>query len=346
MMAPFFSFLFRGITRIIICCATVYLIVSLENCTPSSKNQEPQESDPELFVLWKHLDKDPHFLDSLTDKQINDLLPNLKKIELIGIKASAGIGQAEHDDLYRQKNFMINAGTTTVPAIDIQINLYDLIKYFDNTPAMDYHGGLRFYPALYNDGSTNKIATIVARSNKEDLPTIEDKYYLLKDSYPQGSFPGIVPPIYLLPGQAVPMIQAYFAYVHMYDATKNQVPNDTFRISRYYSWAELIHLTADNLIDINDDIKTKATNLKIEVGYVNQRIATDFYALYYLALGGLDLIDLKGYTTMISIVGQVDPISVGNPHDYYHRFMEIGKPCPPRCGKIRFNALGQITYNP
>lgn len=108
-------------------------------------------------------------------------------------------------------------------------------------------------------------------------------------------------------------------------------PSPTFRLSRFYSWNEVMSYFNDNLQGGNFD----EYFIQLEWGFVPEEMAPEFNERY--PVGGSEY--HQGFTVIMHVKDKDgNPlIDVQQPYQtgqYSRSYLEVGSPCPPRCGEI------------
>lgn len=181
--------------------------------------------------------------------------------------------------------------------------------------------GIRFYPGFYGQTLVLLMCTDneISGEHTDNWCLLDRGFYLEPDA----------DLVNISRVQAIAMHDAYLSQI-LIDG-KPHTPTPTFRLSRYYSWNELMRYINDNLQGGNFD----EYFLHLELGYVPEEMAPVFNVRY--PAGGPEY--HQGFTVIMhvkdkdgnSLVDTLQPYQNGR---YQRTYLEVGSPCPPRCGAI------------
>lgn len=208
------------------------------------------------------------------------------------------------------------------PYETVTISLKSFNKYYNS---FDFQqDGFRIYYGLKND----TLLQIISISNDTDY--IDTGYYVLKNTTD-----------YTI------KVNDRITRDSTIDLIKNFVkvfasPGEKITISRYYKYSGFTNLVSDAVI-YND----KPSFISFEQCYVPLDVSIKYK--YHPNVTFKDITDdfNVGYSTVMYLKKEGEPNKPGDiltkfisfesgeyPKDYQSGFLEIGKPCPPRCGSI------------
>jgi len=193
--------------------------------------------------------------------------------------------------------------------------------------------GIRFYPAF--DGS--KLFFIIclgslAQPNEQRYVGLVDEVYNTENPF-----------LELEGNEAINLHNRYMNEICIFSHLQNDVSSPIYnsrKFSRYYSWDDISKLFKDNMTDdeINGTPKYSNFSLKFDFGYVSMEYSSVFQG----RLSGYENKDLQGFTVLAHVrdedgMPRMDATTVYNPeqpNNYRNLALEVGHPCPPRCGVL------------
>lgn len=207
-------------------------------------------------------------------------------------------------------------------------------------------GGFRFYYGFYDDS----IVQIICVANKEYDPDYELGYYVLPNSKKAGY--NIDVNKVITKDSVIGLIKTYIDTISIgkFDVD-TIVPNDTVKYARYYQYAEIQKLIQEVTVDTGANKKIPAF-ITFEQCYVPIKISTLYKThpnIYYYGIPN----DFNvGHSTVMYLHEKNTSDAPGDaltrnipiapnkfPNNYQSGFLEIGKPCPPRCGEITWEDI-------
>jgi hypothetical protein len=234
-----------------------------------------------------------------------------------------------------KQSFKIVKGNETAEAIDITIA--SLQKYYTTfIRPIDFEtGGIRIYYGWEN----NKIVQIICVSSEPNKPDVELGYYVLRNNNDRIIDLNDV----ITKQKATEFIRAYIENVTIGgDSINTYNPIDTVKFARFYEYKELLQLISD--VTTNEITPAFITFEQCYVPlYISQRYRKHpkVYFLFIPSdfnIGHSTIMYLKqlgsGGRPGTPITNDMEYYPY--PLDYKSGFLEIGKPCPPRCGAIEW----------
>jgi len=224
--------------------------------------------------------------------------------------------QQERDDILvaAKTNFSKTDGTPLTTWADIEINLWDFVRYLPDSGVMgnyDDDWGMRIYPAY--DGA--KITFLLGISKLGDNME-QNLFFILNNSVAQGDFEysagtpkanaAVVDPF-----------KRYYSEVYVTTTPRPQQSSD--KLSRFFLLSEIISYVNSVGIPLNDHVETKRWRMHLEVGYITSGMNNDLHAKYGEAPVHV------GFTAVLTVSKD------GTKHT---TSLEVARPCPPRCGSL------------
>ncbi len=222
---------------------------------------------------------------------------------------------------YSMSNFKCNSGAGEYLPIQTNpiINAKALIDFFNTYGSGK--SGIRFYPGFQGQ----KLVMLMCLDNEISSERIDNWCILEKGFY-------LEPDSNLINATAAQANVTHMAYLSQIIIDgEHHAPLPRFRISRFYPWNEVFRYINDNLQggDFADFF------LHLEWGFVPDDIASTFNVRY--PAGGPEY--HRGFTVIMHVKDKDgNPlIDVQLPYEagqYTRTYLEVGSPCPPRCGII------------
>ena len=213
-------------------------------------------------------------------------------------------------------NYSAANGGTIIPIepkIDLQV-FYNYIKSNSSS-------GFRIYPAF--ESSDNNLYFMLAKSEKEIDPSEKFEFFpFIKTDYLSLELNEIIKNEI----EAKNRLQSYFNNVKI-EGSK-QLDTEIYKKSRYYSVAEFETFLTKNQITGN----YSNYYVKIEFGYITAAISKSEIWIKYpnqFTWSNAKDIDHLGFTCIFTLFEKTTNIQK-------QLMLEIGHPCPPQCGSLKW----------
>jgi hypothetical protein len=233
------------------------------------------------------------------------------------------------------------ASIATTSSISLNSLKSYYLQFIDSIDRKD--GGIRIYYGFYS----GSIVQIICVSNKEDDPAYELGYYVLTNNNNNSGY-NINPKNTITKDSTIKLIKKYFYNISISNRRLSEIiPNDTIRFARFYPYSEIKQLIKDI-----PSARGKAAFITLEQCYVPLSISKKYKD--YSDMNVLNMADsfYVGHSTVMYLQAEVSPGVPGKkltsatepsnreiPTNYKSGFLEIGKPCPPRCGEITWKDI-------
>lgn len=239
-----------------------------------------------------------------------------------------------------------SADKKPVPCTTAKVSLTNLIKFYRSLHGDRVDHGIRIFPAYkvtFDNEVKDKLFSMVSLTDGA-ANDIDRKFTVLKD-LAQGLNT-------LSSSDTIKLADAKQYVTNYLDAItvekmKNQREiekdgSDTISISRYYGWLDFLQFFNDNIPDfnLNDADVNDHYFIQFEIGFIN-----DSLNLYMHNRYGVDYEPYLGYqgiTSVISLFKDNEQLiadrDFGSSY-YYRSYLEVGHPCPPVCGSIKWKEV-------
>lgn len=251
------------------------------------------------------------------------------------VEAAAPLVKAEYDSLikFRRDSFSIQVSNQhqSPVFIDPVMEIEKFTSYIEENNPQKAYDGVRIAPG-FKDG---KVFLMVCLAKKNDSAA-DAKYMILNESDYTGNIS--LPEIDDLNNMAEVKncFKQYFDKVWI--RNNHQVfpaasGNDTLKYSRFYELSEVDSLVKHNL-------SNNPVYFKFETGYISIGMAS-FLKERYTITPTYTENQVKGFTVIWSLLNDkkvqiLDPAAIYRdpevPNRYKGVVLEVGHPCPPRCG--------------
>ncbi len=217
--------------------------------------------------------------------------------------------------------------------IESKIKLGDFKNFFRKTDQGNFEG-IRIYPGYVN--ASNEMILIACQANLTDDK--EANYIILNnddftnvDPFPDAINDTIQ--VAYLHRDYLSMVKIFF---HDQNAANTSIKSK-LKYSRFYKASELDELINDNLKNIPEPYD--GYKIQFEFGYINSEFVEK---LQGRTTEKYTDDELQGFTVMAHIKDPsdkrlIDPTAIyqqNDPQNYEGRYLEVGHPCPPRCGVL------------
>ncbi len=222
---------------------------------------------------------------------------------------------------YRSYHYVSNSGSLVCPIfINPLINLQSFYNFFSqHTKNVS---GVRFYPGFSRD----KLILSMCHDDVDTTTTSNVWSKLENNLY-------LSPDLDLINSDHLTTSQLKASYdSSVYINGLRQQEGDRTRISRFYTFAELQKLISDN--EVNED-QYSSHFIQIEWGMVYDAMTTVFNSRCPVDNPNQHY----GFTVLFHIKDSngnslIDTQQRYDPNNYFRTYLEVGSPCPPRCGDI------------
>ncbi len=249
------------------------------------------------------------------------------------------ITAADYAELLRLRGMLTYYDSSTaknklVGFTDTKIDLENFIRFYDGVSGNNFSWGIRFYPSF---NTTSQNVSLILSVSKNDGSDNEKAFYLLADTvYNSSNKLKLTDTLAGGNAAANSLFQKYFHDVKI-NLTAQTSASDTFKVSRFYNYAEFLQFFSANIPDFNPaDASTYSDySLGVEFGYINSGMATSFYSRYGELVSGGNKDNYIGYTVLLSLYKNgtqlLDASLNYSATNYAKAIMEVGCPCPPKC---------------
>ncbi|HMT28665.1 MAG TPA: hypothetical protein PKD91_05230, partial [Bacteroidia bacterium] len=218
--------------------------------------------------------------------------------------------------------------------VDPILKVEDLIRFAKSRDTSIYKG-IRIYPGLTANNEFIMIGCLGIDTNSIDERDYrifnKTDFTTVQNPFPQTELPP--------PNDARTLNSSYTSFVTIYGVS--QIPErEIDRISRFYYWKEIKNLLASNILnfDWNNENSYIGYKIKLESGYTVPEIADIFHQLSPAGNRNNHI----GFTCIFHVIDRfgndlIDPMQSrvpGNLNNYRNLYLEVGHPCPPRCGVL------------
>ncbi len=267
---------------------------------------------------------------------LSDAKTQLDSLNYFAKKAySDPLAYSEYTRLFRERFTAYTLGADALPDfIDPIFNASEMYSYLEQLETAGYDG-IRVYPCL---AASNEITVAFCGAKFADAS--EDSYKLI-ENYDYTHIPNAINSIVSTREQVIEAHTGYLTNVKIYGLTQPAygVTNDAYRKSRYYSISSIKELMVDNIPDLvlDDTPDFKDFKIRLETGFVPMGLID---VLNGRCGGTNSPLHQFGYTAIWKILND-KRASTLNPNakftncdEYNNRALEVGHPCPPRCGVL------------
>lgn len=215
------------------------------------------------------------------------------------------------------------------------VNSVALNYYYNQNNTGDKFNGLLFYPG-YKNNTLMLIMCMAYYDMTNNTITGNSAYVTLENGLYLGD--NSIMPNKLSTADSDPktLLKAYISDVSL--KRIKQVPNgafdDTIRISRFYLWSDFEKLLAHN--------NQGKSFVQFDIGFVDKEVVNNYPAWL---LNNFTIKQQQGFTVLFHVkddkgnsildpkaIYEMDSDSARN--NYKNRGLEVGVPCPPRCGTL------------
>jgi hypothetical protein len=238
-------------------------------------------------------------------------------------------------------SYATDSGNFSKPSIDSSlINLNDFIAYADDAS----YDGIRIYPGF--DLQQKRIIMILCKAKQNSAE--ETDYIALLQNYTD---PGSVYNDIITKDAAGIYLKNYLYSINLF--SYRQYPADTaiadiIKYSRFYHKDELTDYLNDNIPEESPPYNDYKMNL--EIGYISYELALLFKERFTRDTFLVN--EVQGVTNIMCIVdpqnerlidraANYKPTPPTDPHNhnYYRLYLEVGVPCPPKCGSLYIDKI-------
>jgi len=213
--------------------------------------------------------------------------------------------------------------------IESSINIVDFKYYYNTLNESGIYDGIRLYPAFKN----NHLFTVACLA--DTLSTRERGYILLdKQIFQKRGF--LVSMV--IDSHQVGLLHRNYLDSVLIDKKQQLTITDKNLVknSRFYRWEDLLELVTDNLTSSSGSQPDSNYFFCFEIGYINSDLSARFRLRVYPQHTETQL---QGFTSMVHLkdtngVSLINPFAIYEEDNYLQRYLEVGNPCPPRCGVL------------
>lgn len=228
----------------------------------------------------------------------------------------------------RESAYDVKSGNIAITPvfIDPVLSVAELAAFCSESNSKGYNS-IRFYPGLLD---SSKVVLIMCAAKSSD--SLERNYHILKFGDYTNKFK--LDTARATFDEALALHKAYLSMVRIDGKTQpaHGLTDSSFRKSRLYAVSEIT-----TFLDSNIAVAGYGNyKIKFETGIVPDALLDVFQGRFQTG----DRLYHKGFTVLMHILDEnhvpvINPyleVEMNSPNPYKNLYLEVGNPCPPRCG--------------